>query len=108
MAEALPHPRDVFDLIGHEAPEAAFEDARSRGRLHHAWLLNGPEGVGKASFAYRMARRLLEQAGLKITGETSTGLRRGDRDYWKNLATLGLLSQLFVWQHLLRGERAGS
>ena len=30
-----------------------------RGRLHHAWLLIGPEGVGKATFAYRAARRLL-------------------------------------------------
>lgn len=61
MAEAgpPPHPRDVYDLTGHEGPEAAFEDARSRGRLHHAWLLTGPEGVGKATFAYRAARRLL-------------------------------------------------
>jgi DNA polymerase-3 subunit delta' len=54
-----PHPRDVFDLLGHEASEAAFEAARARGRLHHAWLLTGPEGVGKATFAYRAARRLL-------------------------------------------------
>src|SRR5688572_26094901 len=59
MAEALPHPREVFRLQGHEAAEAAFEDARARGRLHHAWLLTGPEGVGKATFAYRAARRLL-------------------------------------------------
>jgi len=60
MAELeVPHPREVFDLQGHEAPEAAFEDARARGRLHHAWLLTGPEGVGKATFAYRAARRLL-------------------------------------------------
>ncbi len=29
---------------------AAFESALSRGRLHHAWLLTGPKGVGKASF----------------------------------------------------------
>jgi len=58
MAE-IPHPREAFDLTGHEAPEAAFEDARGRGRLHHAWLLTGPEGVGKATFAYRAARRLL-------------------------------------------------
>lgn len=60
MAELeVPHPRDVFELQGHEEAEAAFEDARARGRLHHAWLLTGPEGIGKATFAYRAARRLL-------------------------------------------------
>ena len=36
----------------------AFEAALSRGRLHHAWLLTGPEGIGKASFAWRAAARL--------------------------------------------------
>jgi DNA polymerase III subunit delta' len=55
----LRHPREVFDLIGHEAAEEALEATRARGRLHHAWLLTGPEGVGKATFAYRAARRLL-------------------------------------------------
>jgi len=53
------HPRDSFALEGMEAPDAAFASALARGRLHHAWLLTGPEGVGKASFAYRVARRLL-------------------------------------------------
>ncbi len=42
-----------------EAAERAFVDARDRGRLHHAWLLCGPEGIGKATFAYRAARSLL-------------------------------------------------
>lgn len=56
---AVPHPREVFDLQGQTQAEASFEDARVRGRLHHAWLLTGPEGVGKATFAYRAARRLL-------------------------------------------------
>ncbi|MDE2487668.1 MAG: DNA polymerase III subunit delta' [Alphaproteobacteria bacterium] len=55
----VPHPREVFELQGQEASEAAFEAARARGRLHHAWLLTGLEGVGKATFAYRAARRLL-------------------------------------------------
>jgi DNA polymerase-3 subunit delta' len=59
MADAPAHPREVFRLTGHEDAEAAFEAARARGRLHHAWLLTGPEGVGKATFAYRAARRLL-------------------------------------------------
>jgi DNA polymerase-3 subunit delta' len=56
------HPRDTFELQGVEAQDAAFLDALARGRLHHAWLLTGPEGVGKASFAYRAARRLLGAA----------------------------------------------
>ena len=59
MADDTPHPREVFDYLGGEAVEGAFLDALKRGRLHHAWLLTGPEGVGKATFAYRAARRLL-------------------------------------------------
>jgi len=46
-------------LQGLDAAVGAFVEARARGRLHHAWLLTGPEGIGKASFAYRAARRLL-------------------------------------------------
>ena len=59
MSDAPPHPREVFDYLGDGAPERAFVDAQIRGRLHHAWLLTGPEGIGKATFAYRVARRLL-------------------------------------------------
>lgn len=62
MSTAPPHPREVFDLVGQEAAEAAFEDARTRGRLHHAWLISGPQGLGKATFAFRIARRLLGAA----------------------------------------------
>lgn len=57
-----PHPRDVFDYKDGSGAEQAFLDAQARGRLHHAWLLCGPEGVGKATFAYRAARRLLGAA----------------------------------------------
>ncbi len=52
-------PRDRFDLVPSHAAEMAFLDALDRGRLHHAWLLTGVEGGGKATFAYRAARRLL-------------------------------------------------
>ena len=55
----LVHPRDAARLEGLEGAEQAFLAALERGRLHHAWLLVGPEGVGKATFAYRAARRLL-------------------------------------------------
>lgn len=58
----MTHPRDMLGFEGGEGPEGAFLDALQRGRLHHAWLLTGPEGVGKATFAYRAARRLLGAA----------------------------------------------
>ncbi len=58
---APPHPRATFDWLG-EAAEATFSAAVKQGRVHHAWLLAGPRGVGKATFAYRVARRLLGAA----------------------------------------------
>ncbi|VAX03914.1 DNA polymerase III delta prime subunit [hydrothermal vent metagenome] len=48
-----------FDLYGHEAAEQMFLDAYNSDRLHHAWLITGPRGIGKASLAYKMARFLL-------------------------------------------------
>ena len=38
-------------LFGHEAAVAAFRDALDSGKLHHAWLITGPPGVGKSMFA---------------------------------------------------------
>ena len=54
-----PHPRDTVQLIGQDKAEAAFLDAFTTGRLHHAWLITGPRGVGKATLAWRIARFLL-------------------------------------------------
>jgi DNA polymerase-3 subunit delta' len=59
MRQEIPHPRQSFDWAGEGAHEGAFVEALERGRLHHAWLVTGPPGVGKATFAYRAARRLL-------------------------------------------------
>jgi DNA polymerase-3 subunit delta' len=42
-------------------------EALAGGRLHHAWLITGPPGIGKATLAFRFARRLL-------AGSTSPGL----------------------------------
>lgn len=46
-------------LFGHDAAVAAFRDAHASNRLHHAWLIAGPEGVGKALFADKAALRVL-------------------------------------------------
>ena len=55
----LPPPRENPHLAGHQAAQSAMQSALHGGRLHHAWLITGPEGVGKATLAFRFARRLL-------------------------------------------------
>jgi DNA polymerase-3 subunit delta' len=52
-------PAETSFLLGHERLERAWLDALASGRLPHGWLLRGPRGVGKATLAYRMVRRLL-------------------------------------------------
>ena len=49
-------------LFGHEAAERAMVRAWQVGRLPPAWLLRGPPGIGKATLAFRFARRLLAGA----------------------------------------------
>lgn len=46
-------------LVGHETAWDAWHRALSGTRMHHAWLLAGKKGLGKASFAKVAARELL-------------------------------------------------
>jgi DNA polymerase III subunit delta' len=55
------HPRLVYDFINGQVQEQAFLAAYNSDRLHHAWLLTGPRGLGKATFAFRVARFLMGQ-----------------------------------------------
>src|SRR5579871_5640290 len=54
------HPRETTNLFGHKEAEAALLDAYRSGRIPHAWLIGGPQGIGKATLAYRMARYVLK------------------------------------------------
>ena len=54
-----PHPRETAVLFGQEAAEARFLEAAATGRLHHAWVITGPRGTGKATLAWRIARHLV-------------------------------------------------
>jgi DNA polymerase-3 subunit delta' len=53
------HPRETFAFFGHEQEEQALADGLRSGRMHHAWLLAGTKGLGKATLAYRFARAAL-------------------------------------------------
>jgi DNA polymerase-3 subunit delta' len=57
--DLVPPPRERHELIGQARAEAALAEGFRAGRLHHAWLIGGPEGIGKATLAYRFARFLL-------------------------------------------------
>jgi DNA polymerase III subunit delta' len=54
------HPRRATELMGHAAAEARLLQAHQSGKLHHAWLISGPRGIGKATLAYRFAKFLLQ------------------------------------------------
>ena len=51
-------------MPGHEQPWAHWQGAMAGERMHHAWLLAGPKGVGKAAFAMAAARQLVDGAGV--------------------------------------------
>jgi DNA polymerase III subunit delta' len=57
--DGFAHPRMTKDLFGHAGPESLLVEQVAGGRMHHGWLIMGPEGVGKATLAYRLARHLL-------------------------------------------------
>jgi DNA polymerase-3 subunit delta' len=54
------HPREQFAFFGHREGEEAFLEGLRSGRLHHAWLIGGAQGIGKATLAYRVARAVLD------------------------------------------------
>lgn len=56
-----PHPRTNHRLQGHEDAERTLLDAFNSERMHHAWLITGPKGIGKATLAYKFARFVLNQ-----------------------------------------------
>jgi DNA polymerase III subunit delta' len=67
-----PHPRETYSFTGHEAEEQALADALGGARMHHAWMIAGAKGLGKATLAYRFARAAL--------GARRSGARPFDAD----------------------------
>ena len=53
------HPRHTKRVIGHDLIAEKLEAAWHKNRLPHGIILSGPKGIGKATLAYQLARRLL-------------------------------------------------
>ncbi|MEZ5892231.1 MAG: DNA polymerase III subunit delta' [Parvularculaceae bacterium] len=64
MDESLTPPQERANLIGLHGVETRLRAAMGEGSLSHGWILAGPEGAGKATLAYRIARGLLDPAAL--------------------------------------------
>lgn len=77
--EEPPHPRTRTVLFGHAEATSALAEAERAGRLHHAWLIGGPEGVGKATLAYRFARHLLAGPTERLAGGDGLGIDASSR-----------------------------
>ena len=48
-------------LRGHKAQVAQAEESFASGKMHHAWLLTGPKGIGKGLFAKYLAAAIIAQ-----------------------------------------------
>ncbi len=83
-----PTPRANPMLLGHAAAEATFDAALEAGRMHHAWLITGPPGVGKETLAYRFARRLFAHPHDNPNDPASPVFRRVKEDTHADLLTV--------------------
>lgn len=95
MAEEfdIPAPHETSRLIGHADAIAQLASSLRGGRTHHAWLLTGPRGIGKATLAYRAAAYLL--AGLP---ETDAPLGVPEKHPVAGQVAQGASPGLFVYQ----------
>jgi DNA polymerase III subunit delta' len=79
--DAAPHPRAATEFFGHAAEETALLAAYRSGRVPHAFLIAGPQGIGKATLAYRMARFVLahpEPASPEVQAANSLAVDASD------------------------------
>lgn len=51
-------------LLGHGEAWRDWRAAIAGGKMHHAWLLTGPSGIGKAGFAHAAAAELVAEPGV--------------------------------------------
>lgn len=59
-----PPPEQRQTLAGHQAAEVRLRQLLDEGALSNGWMLAGPQNVGKATLAYRLARAYLDRQSL--------------------------------------------
>ncbi len=59
-------PQSRHTLIGHTEQERFVGDLLAKNALNNGWMITGPDGIGKATLAYRIARAVLSGADLRV------------------------------------------
>ena len=67
-------PKNTFCLLGHKEAEEEFLHNFNSGHLHHAWLISGPKGIGKATFAYRVIRYIFSLSNSSLIKDLNIDL----------------------------------
>ncbi len=57
--DGIPDPLETRSVVGHECTLDQLCERYASGKMHHAWLLSGPKGIGKATLAARFAGQVL-------------------------------------------------
>ena len=99
--DGAPLPIQNTDLRGHEEAEKVLLDSFNSGRMHHAWLITGPKGIGKATLAHRFARFVLKNGG-KDDGPSLFG----DDLPAEDLTSLNVNADDPVFQRIVAGGHA--
>jgi len=92
-------------IVGQDKAVEQFASAWASRRLHHAWLLAGPKGVGKASFASAAARRVLADAAGPLSD--APGLETDDQHRMVKLVEAGSHPDM-RWLERLVNDKTGN
>lgn len=92
-------------ILGQDRAVDQFASAWATRKLHHAWLLAGPRGVGKASFAHAAARRILADAAGPVSN--LPGIESDDDHPMVKLVEAGSHPDMRVLERLVN-EKTGN
>ncbi len=118
--EGVPPPEFQTAVLGHETASAALLDRLDAGRLPGGILIHGPHGIGKATLAFDIARRIFERTGdespAHIAAQVAAGaypnlfvMRKSPRDTGKGYYTAIRVEEVrhFIEEMRMTRGRAG-
>ncbi len=84
----IPEPRENRSLFGHAETERQLALRYASGKLHHALMLAGPRGIGKATLAFRLAGHMIANPDPALAPSTLAPPPEASAS-WRQIATGG-------------------